>query len=218
MLVLGHTGITLGVAVLLSGALPRVAPQQLEDGIRPSSKERTVRGNPSSRVASWFVSLGRRIDIRLLLVGSVLPDIIDKPVGQLLFRETFSNGRIFCHTLLFFILITVAGFLLYRSWGKTWLLIFSFGTFIHLILDEMWLVPEILLWPLYGFAFPKAELTDWMQNIFRALFRNPEVYIPEIVGGIILILFLWVLVRNRRLFSFIGSGRLSQVKSPGDKF
>lgn len=214
MLVLGHTGITLGVAVLLSGALPRFAPRQLEKGIRPSSKERTVLGNPSGRVASWFASLGRRIDIRLLLVGSLLPDIIDKPVGQLLFRETFNNGRIFGHTLLFLILISVAGFLLYRRWGRTWLLILSFGTFIHLILDQMWLTPRTLLWPLYGFAFPKAELTDWMQNIFRALLRNPGVYIPEIVGGIILILFLWVLVRNRRVVSFIRSGRLSQVK-PG---
>jgi len=92
-------------------------------------------------------------------LGSLLPDIIDKPVGQFFFRDTFSNGRIFCHTLLFLILITLAGLCLYRSRGKTWLLGFSFGTFMHLIQDQMWLEPRTFLWPLYGFAFEKIDLT-----------------------------------------------------------
>ncbi len=213
MLILGHTGITLGAAVLLSGALSKVAPQQPDRVLKPSHKTSTVRYNPSGGAVSWFASLGNRVDIRLLLVGSLLPDIIDKPVGQLLFRETLSSGRIFCHTLLFFILVTVAGVLLYRRRGRTWLLAFSFGTFTHLILDQMWLEAETLLWPLYGINFPRAELTGWAQNMWLALLTNPRVYIPEIVGGVILVLLLWVLVRNRGLFAFVRSGTLNRFQS-----
>jgi len=198
MLPLGHAGITLGAAVLLNGVLSKAAPLETH----------TARDNPTGRLASWFASLGNRIDIRLLLVGSLLPDIIDKPVGQLFFRETFNNGRIFCHTLLFLILITVAGLLLYRSRGRTWLLAVSFGTFTHLIFDQMWFNYKTLLWPLYGFAFPKVELTGWVQSIWRALLTNLETYVPEIVGGVVLILLVWVLVRDRRVFSFIRSGRV----------
>jgi len=128
MLILGHAGITLGAATLLSGALR----------IKHSSQDRKV---------SWFTSLSSYIDIRLLLIGSLLPDIIDKPVGQLFFREIFSQGRIFSHTLLFLVIITMAGYYLYKRRRAVWLLTLSFGTFMHLILDEIWNAPRTLFWP-----------------------------------------------------------------------
>src|SRR3972149_396130 len=49
----------------------------------------------------------RKLDYRLIVVAAMLPDIIDKPVGQVFFREFFSYGRIFAHTLLFLILISL---------------------------------------------------------------------------------------------------------------
>ena len=82
MLIFGHAGITLGAAVIVSSVAYNRKSQDVEK-----------RSNLSS--------LPAYLDIRLLLIGSLLPDIIDKPVGQLIFRETFSNGRIFSHTLLF---------------------------------------------------------------------------------------------------------------------
>jgi hypothetical protein len=36
-------------------------------------------------------------DIRLLILGSLLPDLIDKPLGHIILPE--NNGRIFAHTL-----------------------------------------------------------------------------------------------------------------------
>ncbi len=211
MLILGHTGITLGAAVLLNGVLTKGNPLRLKGDLELSPKMPPARNCASARIVSWLASLGNHIDIRLLLIGSLLPDIIDKSVGQLLFREIFSNGRIFCHTLLFLILITLVGIYLYRSYSKTWLLVLSFSTFTHLIFDQMWLTRQTLLWPLYGFTFEKIDLTHWIEIIFHALLTNPVVYISEIVGGAILILFAWVLVSNGKVHAFIRNRKLYDV-------
>ena len=207
MLAFGHAGITLGVATLLAGALKNTSffrtPGSQASGSLPD--------HPLSvpdRARSWLVSLGGRIDIRLLLVGSLLPDIIDKPVGQLLFRQTFSNGRIFSHSLLFLIVVTLAGSYLYRRSGRTWLLAFSFGTFTHLICDQMWRTPQTLLWPLLGLSFERANVTGWLPRIIHALLTDPEVYVPELVGVMILLWFVYVLWRQGVITSFLRYGRL----------
>jgi membrane-bound metal-dependent hydrolase YbcI (DUF457 family) len=163
---------------------------------------------PAGGRASWLISLGNYVDVRLLLVGSLLPDIVDKPLGMFFLRDTFGNGRIFCHTLVFALLITLAGFYIYRRHGKMWLLILAFGTFTHLLLDEMWLEPRTLLWPLYGYIFPRGDPTDWIWNILYALRTDPGEYIPEIVGAAILVWFVVVLVRRKTVGAFIKSGKL----------
>jgi hypothetical protein len=130
-----------------------------------------------------------------------------------LLRDTLSSGIIYGHTLLFLILLTLAGVIVYRSYGRTWLLAFSFGTFTHLILDQMWRLPEALLWPAYGFAFKRIVLTDWARRTWLNLLTDPEIYIPEIVGGVILVLFLWVLVRSRSLPGFMRRGKVGWSQS-----
>jgi len=197
MLVLGHAGITLGAAAILSTALGSSRSSQV-----------VPLGNSTSQKASWLTSLGRRIDIRLLLIGSLLPDIIDKPVGQVFFRETLSNGRIFCHTLLFLIIITLSGLYLYRWRSRIWLLVLSFGTFIHLVCDQMWRSPRTLLWPVLGLALERTDLTDWMPNMLYALLTSPEVYVPELVGAAIIIWFAVELVRKRKVFAFVKYGQV----------
>ncbi len=207
MLVFGHTGITLGAAALLAGALGsrRLSKTTKDEAVESSLHYSQVVPN---RKPSWLTYLGSRIDIRLLLVGSLLPDIIDKPVGHFFFRETFSNGRIFCHTLLFLILVTVAGIYLYRRYSKTWLLAFSFGTLTHLILDQMWHAPQTLFWPLLGLAFERADISNWIPNIFYALLTEPAVYLSELVGAVILIWFAWLLLRRGKIYLFIKYGRV----------
>lgn len=213
MLILGHPGITLGAAVLLNSALTKGALPRSKESLEPSPKMSAARDRPPGRMASWLASLAKRIDIRVLLIGSLLPDIIDKPLGYLFLRETFSNLRIFSHTLLFLVLITIAGFILYRYRRKTWLFVLSFGTFTHLLCDEMWDIPQTLFWPLYGFTFAREDLTHWVEDIGTDLVTDPSVYIPEIVGGVILILFLWVVVSKGKLRTFIRHGKLYDTAS-----
>ncbi|MFC1926069.1 metal-dependent hydrolase [Chloroflexota bacterium] len=196
MLLFGHIGITLGTAVLLDTALSKSYSIPTQSNQQPQYTQQTK------------PPLLSRIDLRLLLIGALLPDIIDKPVGNVFFQDTFSNGRIFCHTFLFLLLITLAAFYLNRHYGKPWLLVLSFGTFIHLILDQMWMESQTLLWPLYGFAFEKMEHTHLLEYWFRIMHTKPDVYIPEIIGGGILIGFLLVLVRHRNVCIFIRSGKI----------
>jgi len=200
MLLFGHAGLTLGLALLLA----RVTT---DSACARNSKVRLTEASNRNEIEMSGVKPLADYDARLLLVGSLLPDIIDKPVGQFFFRETFSNGRIFGHTFLFFALISIIGFYLYRYGHKTWLLVLSFGTFTHLIFDQMWLASHTLLWPLYGFAFEREELTDWT-NILHGLVTNPQVYLPELAGIAILVWFTQSLVRRRRAFAFIKHGQV----------
>jgi len=152
------------------------------------------------------------IDYRLALLGSMLPDIIDKPMGHYFLADTFNNGRIFAHTLLFFLLLLSIG--LYRLWrgGRTGFIILALCSGGHLILDEMWRIPQTLFWPLHGWAFPKSpQITDWWQVLsrwFHGLETNPATYIPEIIGLVILLPIGLVLLRSGRLFQFLRCGYL----------
>jgi membrane-bound metal-dependent hydrolase YbcI (DUF457 family) len=211
MLIFAHTGITLGVAMVLKKTLASVQSREPgasvgQQNIKPGSSGHLAQHAPAHK-ARWSVLL-EKVDMRVLLVGSLLPDIIDKPLGQLLLRETLSNGRIFCHTLLFFMIIALAGLYLYRNKGKDWGIVLSFGIFTHLILDEMWRAPKTLLWPIYGFAFSKADLTGWIHNILLALFTDPAVYVPELVGVVILIWFAALLIYRRRISTFFRNGQV----------
>jgi len=205
MLVFGHMGITLGAATLLAGVLrnSRYHENTRNEAIESTSHHPQVVPNHK---ALWLTLLGSRIDIRLLLIGSLLPDIIDKPVGQFFFREIFRNGRIFCHTLLFLILVTIAGIYLYRCHSKIWLIPFSFGIFMHLILDQMWHAPRTFLWPILGLEFDKIDLTGWIAGMWQGLVTDPAVYVPELLGFFIILWFLWMLLRMRTFYSFTRYG------------
>ena len=214
MLLFGHTGITLGAVVFIgrvvnSSYFSKSAEKETTTSKTGVSQISPKLEEPQGSNASWFNTLISRIDIRLLLVGSLLPDIIDKPTGHFFFREIFSNGRIFGHTFLFLILITVVGFSLYRRYGATWLRSFSLGTLTHLVFDQMWRTPQTLFWPLLGLSFDREDISNWTLNIFHALFTEPAVYIPELVGAIILVGVAYTLARNRNLLYFIKSGRMS---------
>ena len=189
MLVFGHVGITLGIATLIAGAADH---KQARDITK----------------ASWFTSLSRYVDIRILLVGSLLPDIIDKPVGQYFFRETFSNGRIFSHTLLFLIILTAIGFYLFKRHHQVWMLTLAAGTFFHLILDSMFIVPVTFFWPVLGFTFEKEELTNWLINIFRELFSHAGNYTSELIGLAVSLWFGVVLVYRKNVSAFLKYGKV----------
>ncbi len=176
-----------------------------------SEDETSGRGESSTETAAeahsaetWVASAGRRIDLRLLLVGSLLPDL-DKPIGRLVFG-TF-GGRLFCHCLLFLLIIASAGLCLYLSRHKNWLLVLGSGVFLHLILDRMWLDTKTLLWPSRGFSFD-VERTGWLQSISHKLFTFPSVYVPELVGIAILACFAWLLFHRRTVHAFTRHGQI----------
>ena len=148
------------------------------------------------------------IDYRLVMIGSLLPDIIDKPIGAYFFRNTFHNSRIFCHSLLFSIGLMILGsYYFYRRKNNN---VFLLGvcSFIHQILDSMWLYPGIFYWPIYGWKFPTRPEGHWVANDIVRLLTDPYVYMPEIVGAIIIAYYFTKLVAKGKFREFIRYGRL----------
>jgi len=206
-LLFAHTGITLGAGVLIASLTARyfarraARPQKCSLASRDSDRQES--NSPIPRE-----SLLNHVDLRFLFVGSLLPDIIDKPIGHFFFRETFSNGRIFSHSLFFLVIISLIGYYVYKRYTKTWLLAISFGIFMHLILDQMWFNLHTLLWPILGFVFEKGDITDWLPSLILSLQTDPLVYVPELIGLLILVWFTVSLVHRRRFLDFLRFGRV----------
>jgi len=207
MLFFGHTGITLKAAGILSSAFQaRLLPDEkhhLGVAKRASAYSGGADGSsPSLPVASARTRTRRRkgegIDYRLVLASSLLPDAIDKPTGVFLLPNVFSNGRIFGHTLAFSTALWLLGGYLLTRHQRTWGIVLAYGSTMHLILDRMWSNPKTLLWPLYGWSFEKGDVSHWFMNIIHSLFTDPSDYVPEIIGGAILIQFLFRLTKRRR--------------------
>jgi len=211
MLVLGHIGITLGTAVLLNGVCAKtgilpIKVNESEVQYEISAEAPLTLDNPGRNKLSWLNSLASYVDIRILIIGSILPDIIDKPMGHVLLADIYSSSRIFCHTLLFTVLIALAGFYLKKRWNKNWLLVLSFGSFIHLILDQMWASPVTLFWPVYGLTFESEDLTNWIKNILHGLITDRGMFIPELIGAAILTWFATILIRRKKMLAFLRHG------------
>lgn len=120
----------------------------------------------------------RWADMAFLALGSMLPDLIDKPLGLLAFG-TPAAGRTISHTLLF--LLVLAAVAVYLKDVRV-ASVFA-GVLAHLTLDFMWQSPVILLWPLLG-NFPQARelgVFDYMQILLHGL-GSPMVWVPEVLG------------------------------------
>lgn len=132
-----------------------------------------------------------RADLIFVAIGSMLPDIIDKPLGDVIYG-TPNMGRIFAHTLLFLLLLGIAA--LYAHDLR--LASLCGGVLTHLIFDSMWNSPTILFWPLLG-DFPPAPYLDTMSYIQMLLLglRQPMVLIPEILG---LTYLIYLLIEKRQ--------------------
>lgn len=83
-------------------------------------------------------------------IGSVLPDLIDKPVGFILFGGVIDNGRIWCHALLVTAIVMAGGLLLWKYRRTPVLVAAAVGILSHQILDLMWRQPATWYYPLLG--------------------------------------------------------------------
>lgn len=159
-----------------------------------------------------FLTLGRRrIDYRVVLLGAILPDLIDKPIGRVFFVDQFENSRLFAHTFLFAIVLLLAIQLGTRGdVARRWFVL-PIAVLIHLALDGMWNEPVTLFWPLFGFEFPKAPVDSyWLEVLFRP-FENPIEGLKELAGLAVLIYmsFAYELYKRPRFREFLRTGALA---------
>jgi membrane-bound metal-dependent hydrolase YbcI (DUF457 family) len=108
-----------------------------------------------------------------ILLGAVLPDLIDKPIGEILLADSLSNGRLMAHTLLFAGICALIGLALYRRRSDPSGLALSGAVLLHLGEDQMWRIPETLFFPLFGLAFPQGIVeAHWWEYFIAAFFRT----------------------------------------------
>jgi hypothetical protein len=103
-----------------------------------------------SFLAVWLVFRDPAIDYRLVMVGALLPDVIDAPTG----------GRWLAHTLL--VSVTVLFGVMLATRGRRLLrrqlIAIPIGMLLHLVLDGMWTDRETFWWPAFGAGLPDAPL------------------------------------------------------------
>lgn len=206
MLFFGHVGITAGAARVLDFLVTRPSRRD-----RPDYDSSSVPLVRRQRRFNWLASAPRTgtawLDYRFLLLGSLLPDIIDKSawlIASRLAEPVALSGRDYAHTLLFNLVLLIGGLLLLRN-GRNWLFIISISSFMHLILDGIWSCPEVLFWPLLG-PLPAEETTGWLSSMIQALLSDPGVYVPEIIGLAVVALFAYEAVRGKGVVRFIREG------------
>jgi len=206
MLLFAHTGITVGIVRACSFLVSKSGPNNCSELDCSSGFSIVIRNKQLylnyllNRVKSQIGS----IDYRIILLGSLLPDIIDKPVWLFTGGRIFPSGMDYGHTLLFSLTLFICGLIL-AGYRKSWLLVISLCSFMHLIFDQIWNNPVTLFWPLLG-PLSGGDAAGWMPGIAYGLFNSPETYIPEILGMVIVLLFAYRLVKRKGITSFIREG------------
>lgn len=160
-------------------------------------------------VSSYIVpQLKNIIDKRYLVIGALLPDLIDKPLGLIVFASTISNGRMISHTLLFSITIFLVGLYFYNKRNDIVIITLASGSFFHLMEDQMWNTPKTLFWPLLGWSFPKDNISDgiaFLLMLFKESFTLnlsqgfslEHTFIPEILGMAAVVIFTLNWLKNK---------------------
>jgi hypothetical protein len=103
-------------------------------------------------------------------IGSVLPDLVDKPLDLVIFSQSIGNGYIYGHALVVALGLGVLGLLLLIVWKNPVIVAISAGILSHQVLDLMWGHPKNWLYPLYGAFSHPAESS----NIFTLLMSEIE--------------------------------------------
>ncbi len=161
----------------------------------------------------WFVMRGNpRVDYRVVALASLIPDIVDKPIGRLVFKSRFDSGRLFAHTLL----VNVAFFSILffmRGRAKRRFVLVPISSLLHLAEDGMWSQPKVFWWPLFGSSFPKEPVSG---GAFAFLAPSAGMLIQEAIGiaAMAWLLAAHGLLNRQGIRSFLRTGRL-EAATPG---
>ena len=149
------------------------------------------------------------IDYRAVAIGSVLPDLIDKPIGLLLSGIYTYESRAFGHSLLFALCLGVLTLILrFRSKAGPFLSVFFICVIFHDLLDEMWRQPETLFWPLFGWNFSHESDLAWRRFVQFIGYRHRLLDVLDNISVVILLFFFMRLALAGKITTFFRSGKL----------
>jgi hypothetical protein len=147
-------------------------------------------------LATWVVFRDPALDHRLVLVGAILPDVLDGPTG----RAGVAHSLLFSAVLMVGVVLATRG----RRRLRRALVALAIGVFLHLVFDGIWANRQVFWWPLAGTDLGDAELP----SVARGLANVPL----ELAGAAVLV---WAWHRFRlaeaeRRRTFLRTGRLGR--------
>ena len=151
-----------------------------------------------------------KVDVRFLVLGALLPDLIDMPVGTLFWADVYSTGELWFHSLLAASLyMALVLILTRRGRRRRAFMAVGVGWLFHLLLDGMWANQDVFLWPFFGWEIPMGDAPYWPLAWERAM-SDPWRWLKEAIGLGYLI-WLWValgLSKKDRRDAVVRTGRL----------
>jgi inner membrane protein len=132
-----------------------------------------------------------KVDVRFLLLGAILPDLIDLPIGTLFLADRYSTGELWFHSLVLPSIYMALVLVLTRRGQRrrAWMAL-GIGWLLHLVLDATWVNQEVFLWPLFGLEIPASAAPFWPLAWERAL-SDPWRWLQE-VAGLAYMIWLWL--------------------------
>lgn len=121
-------------------------------------------------VSVWYVFTDPRFDYRLLLVGALLPDIIDLPIGQ----ARWAHSLTVAVGALALVMLVTAG----RKPIRRFLLGAPIGMLLHLVWDGAFSSTKVFWWPFSG---------SWGHTDVPSLQRGVWNVVMEAIGAGILV-------------------------------
>ncbi len=110
----------------------------------------------------WFVFRDPRFDYRLLALGSLVPDLIDVPMG----RARWAHSLTVAVAVLVVIMLATAG----RKPIRRLLLALPIGMMLHLVFDGIFSSTKVFWWPFAGswgsVRVPSLE-RGWLDVVFE---------------------------------------------------
>ena len=114
-------------------------------------------------VTVWYVFTDPRFDYRLLLLGSLLPDLIDVPAGQ----ARWAHSLTVAVGALALVMLVTAG----RKPVRRLLLGLPIGMLLHLVWDGAFASTEVFWWPFSGswgdVQVPSLERSLWLNLLME---------------------------------------------------
>jgi hypothetical protein len=127
-------------------------------------------------------------------IGSILPDLIDKPIGYIILWDSIGSGRIFFHGFWIMLLLLAVGVVIFLMIKNPLILSLGIGVLIHQFADSMWESPVNWFWPVFGSYSGRPHYEDYFMDIISVELSSVEE-IFSFFFIIILIIVIWFLTK-----------------------
>jgi hypothetical protein len=133
-------------------------------------------------VVTWLVFRDPAVDHRVVVLGALLPDLVDAPFGGARVLHTVAAGA----ALLAVVMLATRGRrhsvrARSRHARRRWLFL-PVGMFLHLVLDGMWTRTHTFWWPAFGWS---------LTGPLPALDHGVGVLVAEEVAGALALAWFW---------------------------